>query len=111
LKDYIFSVSEVEEAVSRLKPHINKGSLELVTDHFINGGRDCLSVMAVLLTAIVVNGHLPTFINIALASHGFRHAGPSLWNSLPHHSDLSTLTLSSNQIQSKNSPFLWCRHF
>jgi len=24
-------------------------------------------------------------INIALASRGFRHAGPSLWNSLPHH--------------------------
>jgi len=24
-------------------------------------------------------------INITLASRGFRHAGPSLWNSLPHH--------------------------
>jgi len=24
-------------------------------------------------------------INITLASRGFQHAGPSLWNSLPHH--------------------------
>jgi len=24
-------------------------------------------------------------INITLASHGFRHAGPTLWNFLPHH--------------------------
>jgi len=24
-------------------------------------------------------------LNIALSSRGFRHAGPSLWNSLPHH--------------------------
>jgi len=40
----IFSVSEVEEAVSRLKPHKSEGSSELATDHFINGGRDCLSL-------------------------------------------------------------------
>jgi len=43
-KDCIFSVFEVEDAVSRLKPHKIEGSSELATDHFINGGRDCLSL-------------------------------------------------------------------
>jgi len=41
-KNYIFSVSEVEDAVSRLKPHKSEGSSEFATDHFINGGPDCL---------------------------------------------------------------------
>jgi len=41
----IFSLSEVEDAVSRLKPHKSDGSSELATGHFINGGRDCLSLL------------------------------------------------------------------
>jgi len=44
--DCIFSVSEVEDAVSRLKPHKSDGSSQLATDHFINGGRACLSLVA-----------------------------------------------------------------
>jgi len=32
-KDCIFSVSEVEDAVSRLKPHKSDGCSELATDH------------------------------------------------------------------------------
>jgi len=44
-KDCIFSVSEIEDAVSRLKQHKNDGSSELATDHFIiYGGRDCLDL-------------------------------------------------------------------
>jgi len=58
-KDYVFSVSEVEDAVSRLKPRKSDGSSELATDHFINGGRDCLSLVAFLLTAITVHCHAP----------------------------------------------------
>jgi len=48
-------------------------------------------------------------INITLASRGFRHAGLSLWNSLPHHlrSTDSYTVLKSNL---KNSPFLQCMH-
>jgi len=45
-KDCILNVSEVEDVFSRLKPHKSDGSLELATDHFINGGRDCLSLVA-----------------------------------------------------------------
>jgi len=44
-------------------------------------------------------------IDIALASRGFRRAGPSLWNSFPHHLRIYRL-LHSLLIQSKNSPFL-----
>jgi len=58
-KDCILSVSEVGDAVSRLKPHKSEGSSELATDHFINGGRDCLSLVGFLLTAITVHGHVP----------------------------------------------------
>jgi len=58
-KDCIFSVSEVEDTVSRLKPHKSDGSSELASDHFINGGRDCLSLVAFWLTAITVLGHVP----------------------------------------------------
>jgi len=54
-----FRASEVEDAVLRLKPHKNEGSSELATDHFINGGRDCLSFVAFLLTAITVHVHVP----------------------------------------------------
>jgi len=58
-KDCIFSVSEVEDAVSRLKPHKSDSSSELATDRFINGGRDCHSRVAFLLTAITVHGQVP----------------------------------------------------
>jgi len=58
-KDCIFSVSEVEDAVSRLKPLKSDGSSELATDHFINGGRDWLSLVVFLLTAITVHGDVP----------------------------------------------------
>jgi len=37
---------------------VSDGSLELA-NHFINGGRDCLSLVAFLLTAITVHGHVP----------------------------------------------------
>jgi len=42
-KDCISSVSEVEDAVSMLKPHKSVGRSKLPTDNCINGGRDCLS--------------------------------------------------------------------
>jgi len=58
-KDSIFSVSEVEDAVSRHKPHKSDGSSELATDHFINGGRDCLALVAFILTAITVYRLVP----------------------------------------------------
>jgi len=44
-------------------------------------------------------------INFALASRGFRHAGPS-----PSSSQIYRLS-HCLQIQSKNSPFLGCKHF
>jgi len=53
------------------------------------------------LSGTSINQYLPTYlgqlcsaslnilsqprINITLASRDFRHAGPSFWNSLPHH--------------------------
>jgi len=61
-RDCIFSVSEVKDAVSRLTPHKSDGSSQLATDHFINGGRDCLSLVAFILTAITVHGHVPDSI-------------------------------------------------
>jgi len=38
-----------------------------------------------LLRSVSLNLISQPRINITLASHGFQHAGPSLWNSLPHH--------------------------
>jgi len=43
-KDCIFIVSEVQDAVPRLKPHKNEGSSELAADNFIIGCRDSLSL-------------------------------------------------------------------
>jgi len=57
-EDCIFSVSEVENAVSRLPPQKSEGSSELATNHFINGSCDCLSLVAFLFTAITVHGHV-----------------------------------------------------
>jgi len=57
-KACIFSVSEVEDAVLMLMPHKNEGISELVTDNFINGGRDCLSWLSDY-TAITVHGNVP----------------------------------------------------
>jgi len=47
--DCIFSVSEGEDAVSRLKPHKSEGSSVLATDHFIGAGRYCLFLVVFLL--------------------------------------------------------------
>jgi len=64
-KDCIFSVSKVEDAVSRPKPHESEGSSELATDNSINSGRDCLSLVAFLLTAITVHGHVPRYQTVS----------------------------------------------
>jgi len=48
-------------------------------------------------------------INIALASHGSQHAGPSLWNSLPHHlRSTDSYTVIKSNLKTQN--FLWCKH-
>jgi len=51
-KDCIFSVCDVENAVSKLKPHKSKGSSDLATDHCIYGSRYCLSLVAIDLLTI-----------------------------------------------------------
>jgi len=48
-------------------------------------------------------------INIALASRGFGYADLSLLEFPPSSSQIYRL-LHFLQIQSKNSPFLWCKH-
>jgi len=48
-------------------------------------------------------------INNALVSRGIRHAGPSLWNFLPHYVR-STDSHTVLKFNLKNSPFLWCKH-
>jgi len=49
----------VKDAVSRLKPHKSEGNSELAADYFLNGGHDCLSLVAFLLTANTVHDHVP----------------------------------------------------
>ena len=54
---YRFTISDVKEAVQRLKPHKSDGgAASLSSDYIINAGDDCFVHIAVLLNAIVVHG-------------------------------------------------------
>jgi len=46
---------------------------------------------------------------ITLAFRGFRHTGPSIWNSLPPHP--RSIDMPSNPISKQNSHVLFCKHF
>jgi hypothetical protein len=57
--DCIFHTREIKHAVLRLKPHKNDGSTGLTSDHVINARDDCLTHIALLLTAIAIHGTAP----------------------------------------------------
>ena len=51
--------------IGRLKPHKNDGGSSLSTDHFVNAGDDCLTHIALLLTAINVHGTAPDCFHLS----------------------------------------------
>jgi hypothetical protein len=63
--DCIFSASDVEDAVLRLKSHKREGSSELSSDHIISAGYDCFTFVAWLLTAITVHGSVPDIFRLS----------------------------------------------
>ena len=57
--DHLFSINDIKQAVSKLKPHKNEGCSELTSDHLINANDDFLCHVAFLFSAIVVHGSVP----------------------------------------------------
>ena len=44
--DHLFSINDIKQAVSKLKPHKNEGCSELTSDHIINANDDFFHVMS-----------------------------------------------------------------
>jgi hypothetical protein len=63
--DCFIHTVDVKSAVGRLKPHKNDGGSSLSTDHFVNAGDDCLTHIALLLTAINVHGTAPDSFHLS----------------------------------------------
>ena len=53
------SVSDIQNAIKRLKPGKKDGSLNLSTDHIINGCIRLFTLLSLLFTAMLIHGHCP----------------------------------------------------
>ena len=59
-RHFIISCDEIHAAVIKLKPHKGDGNSGLCSDYFIHAGRDLSVHIAILFTAIVLHGTVPS---------------------------------------------------
>ena len=58
-EDYVVKIDKVRQAVSQLKAFKGDGNSELSSDHFLHASNDLYCHIALLLSAMVVNGYCP----------------------------------------------------
>jgi len=60
MSDFVISVNDVADAISKLKSHKNDGNSKLTSDHFVNAGYDLSVHVSFLFSAIMCHGAAPS---------------------------------------------------